>query len=201
MPTLIRSLFLGTLLFTGLALEAQEPSPAVVAVPVPSASSVSPRSRFSFGTGIEVRGQQEINPQYVEARMLPQFFMQARFFPYSLTLEGGYEQRETNTGPMSVATKSAQIGIWGRYEFGNPYKWSPFLGLGVGASFDTVNLNYGDGMAAKSYRGRRDYVGAGAGISHVLWGHFLNELEAKAVLIEDRRDIAWSAIYRVGFIY
>lgn len=204
MPTLARWTTLLILSLLAQVAVGQEPdaAPALQSqAPEEMAQPAQRKVRFSLGTGLEVRGQQEINPQYVEARFLPQLFLQARFFPYSLTLEGGYEQRETNTGPLSIASKSSQIGLWGRYEFGQPFRWSPFLGLGVGASFDTVNLNYGDGMAAKTYRGRRDFVGFGAGLSHVVWGHLLQELETKAVLIEDRRDIAWSATYRVGFIY
>lgn len=184
---------------------AQVPGVPAEAVTVAPAHTVElteiPRARWSFGTGLEVRGRQEVNPQYMEAHLLPRFFAQVRFFPYTVAIEAGLEQRETNSGPLSIVSKSTEIGLWGRYEFLRPFTWSPFVGAGMGASFDTVHLNYQDGAAAKSYSGNRKFFGVSAGINHVLWKHILQELETKAVLIEDRRDIAWSAIYRLGFIY
>lgn len=161
----------------------------------------APVERWSVGTGMELRGQQEVNPQYMEARTLPHFFAQFRKFPFTISLEGGYEERRTSTGLFSVATKSIGLSLWGRYEFREPLRWSPYASVGVGSYFDSVDFNYGDGAAATARKGRRDLFGIGGGISHAFFIHFLQELEARAVLIEDRRDIAWTVIYRLGYVY
>ncbi len=187
------------------AVEAEAQSqtePVATSIEAPPVTEpATSRLRWSGGTGVEVRGEQEINPQYMEARVFPQFFLQMRYFPYTVSIEGSYERRDSSSGQLSVSSQSSRIGIWGRYEFRNPLQWSPFLGLGIGQSFDRVDMNYGDGLAAKAYAGQRQFAGLSAGLSHALWDHVLQELETKAVLIEDRRDIAWSLIYRLGFVY
>ncbi len=201
MPSLIgAALFaLSVVSIASAATEVAPPAVQTAEVAPPPVESVR-RWHFSFGTGLEVRGQQEINPQYMEAKVLPQFFVQVRYFPYTLSLEGSYERRDTSTGPLSVSSQSSQMGLWGRYEFIPAAKLSPYAGAGVGLSFDTVDLNYGD-AATKTYRGRREFFGLSAGVRYEFWNHLMQELETKAVLIEDRRDIALSLIYRLGFVY
>ncbi len=174
---------------------------AVILVGTAEAAETPTSLRWSGGLGMEVRGQQEINPQYMEARVLPHFFAHVRRFPFAVAIEGGYEQRETNSGQLSIATKTIGLGVWGRYEFRDTMRWAPFASVGVGSYLDTISLNYGDGEAATARKGRRDFAGLGGGIGHVVWNHFLHELETRAVLIEDRRDVAWTFIYRMGYVY
>lgn len=156
---------------------------------------------FGGGLSMAMTAEREVNPQYLEARSMPALFAQVGTFPYTLTLESGYERRKTSAGALSVANKSVSLSLWGRYEFGRPRQWSPFVSAGTGMLFDTVEMNYGDGQAQSRADGQRWQGGVGIGLTHVFFGHFLNELETRTVLIEDRSGVAWNVIYRMGYIY
>lgn len=151
MPVLVPIFLLAFSMVSVTAGAATEEAPAAAqtaeVAPPPPSPEPARRLRVSFGSGVEVRGQQEINPQYMEARMLPQFFLQARYRPFMVSLEGSYERRDTATGPLSVSSQSSQIGVWGRYEFLGSDEFTPFAGAGVGLSFDRVDMSYGDEAA------------------------------------------------------
>lgn len=180
----MRALVIATLLFFSAAVFAEE-------------SEVS-RLRWSVGTGVEARAQQEVNPEYYEVQTLPQLFAQFRLHPWTATVETGYEQRETNAGALLITSRSFNLGVWGRYEFREPLRWSPFLAGGVGAYFDTVGSQFATSHDER--HGQRKYIGVGGGMAHAFWTHFLTEAEIRTALVEDRADVAWSFIVRVGYI-
>jgi len=156
------------------------------------------QGRISAGTGIEGRVSEDVNPELREGKFLPQFFAQYRMKPYAVSIEGGTEERDTSSGAFKVESRSYNFGAWGRYEFLEPLRWSPFAGAGVGAYFDEVTSKFGDAVDERD--GQRRFFGFNGGISHSLWNHLLLEAEMRAVLIQDRKDIAFSGLLKIGFI-
>lgn len=154
--------------------------------------------RISAGTGIEGRMREEVNPDSKEGQLLPHFFAQYRLFPFGLSIEGAMEEHDTHSGALKIESRSYQTGLWGRYEFAEPLHWSPFAGLGAGAFFDEVTSKYKSEVDQRS--GRRGFFGLSGGISHSAWRHLLFEAEMRAIVVQDRKDVAYSGILRVGFL-
>lgn len=156
------------------------------------------QGRISAGAGMEGRVQEDVNPELRESKVLPQFFVQYRFLPLAVSIEGGSEERTTSSGALQIKTNSSSVGLWGRYEFLEPLRWSPFAGAGMGAYFDEVTSRFGSAVDVRE--GQRNFFGLNGGISHSLWRHLLLEGEMRAVLIQDRKDVAFSGIIRIGFV-
>lgn len=192
-------MWLPLILLSG-SLVAQEltTAPAVSTTQTEIPTPPARRHRFSAGSGIEGRVQQEVNSDITEAKALPHFFTQYRYDSFGLALEGGTQERSSRSGALRVKARTVNLGLWGRYEFLQPLHWSPFLAVGVGSYFDTITSRYESEMDERS--GRRDFFGLGGGISTAFWDHMLMEAEMRAALIQDRKDIAYSGILRIGFV-
>jgi hypothetical protein len=159
----------------------------------------APRTnRFSAGAGVEGRAREEINPEVKEGRALPVFFAQYRLGEFGAVVEGGYDHKETAAGGLSIETQTYQLGFWGRYEFAEPLRWSPFAGVGAGYFFDEVTSSFESESDTRD--GRRGFMGVGGGVSHAAFKHLLLEAEMRAAFVQDRKDASYSAILRVGFV-
>lgn len=188
-----------TLIFALLlsALSAHATETEMVEVPAEDVA-VTRTGRFSAGAGFEGRAREEVNPDSTDGHLLPHFFAQYRYNSMGVSLEGGYESRETKSGALSIESRSYQLGAWGRYEFREPLHWSPFAGMGAGYYFDQVTSRYFNESDERS--GRRGFWGLGGGISHAAMEHLLLEAELRAALIQDRKDVSYSALFRIGYV-
>jgi len=160
--------------------------------------SFSSAAQWSLGAGSETRLQQEINSQAVESKSMPQFFIQYRLGPWGFGIELGREELDTASGGLSVSTKTWSSGFWARREFLQPLEFSPFVGAGAGLYFDEVTSRFGAAEDVRS--GQRMFAGLGGGLSHALWEHLLVEAEARVLAIQDRKEVAFSGIIRIGYV-
>ena len=154
---------------------------------------------ISAGLGIEARMQREMNPDYVEGKTLGQVFAQVLWPKWGVHAEFGQEKRVSNSGAMTITSKSYNTGVWGRYTFRNDHLWQPFLGAGLGAYFDNVSSRFGGTVDERS--GTRPYIGANVGVSAVFWKYLLVEAEGRASGVRDRKEPMLSALLRIGFYY
>lgn len=153
---------------------------------------------WSLGTGFEGRLQEDINPQLPDTQVLPHVFAQYRIWPFGVSVEADWSERDSNSGALSIETRTLNLGLWGRYEFREPLKWSPFAGAGFGMGFDRVTSRFLEESDVR--QGRRGFFGMGGGLTHSPLKHLLLEAEVRAALIQDRKDIALSGIFRLGFV-
>lgn len=156
-------------------------------------------SAWSAGLGVEGRLQKEVNPDFVEGRTVGMLFGQILFSRWGIHSELSVEDHTSNSGAMTIAAKTYSAGVWGRYIFINPFRWQPYVSLGLGANFDTITSRFGAVTDERS--GRRYFAGTGFGISAIFWKHLLTEAEGKVVGVQDRKEPMISALFRIGFIY
>jgi hypothetical protein len=152
--------------------------------------------RWSLGTGFEARLQREVNPDYTEAAMLGELFVQMNRGHWGGQLEISQEERNTSSGALHIDTVTTNAGGWGRYTILLERPWHPYFTGGVGSYFDNVKSSYGSSSIEKN--GRRLYWGLGVGISRTFWEHLLVEAEGRGALVEDRKDPVFSGLIRVG---
>lgn len=157
------------------------------------------KNTYGGGVGVEGRLRDDVNPEVKDTQVLPQFFAQFRNREHlGLSLEGSYEGKDSESGALQISTRTYQLGVWGRYGFREPLRWTPFASVGAGYFLDQVTSSYGEESDTRA--GRRGFVGLGGGISHALWEHLLLEGELKTAAVQDRKDPSFSAILRVGAI-
>lgn len=154
---------------------------------------------WSTGLGMESRMQREVNPDYVDMRNSGTLYAKARFWPMAALLEAAREDRDSHSGDLRIKASSMMLGVWGRYEFRDPDKWSPFAGLGAGQYFDQVQTSFGEQVDTR--KARRGFMGVGLGLTKTYWQHLLLELEARAAAIQRRDQIQFSGLFRVGFTF
>lgn len=153
---------------------------------------------WTVGTGLETRFQKEVNPDYAEMKAIGQLFAQANFGVWAGHAELGHEVQESNSGALSITSKSLNFGLWGRYQFLTD-QYRPFVSTGLGSYFDTVTTRFGASEDERT--GTRPYWGLGGGISAVFWEHLLVEVEGRGALIRDRKEPTLAALFRAGFYY
>lgn len=152
--------------------------------------------KLGLGVGLETRLDRQVNPGYDDFRHQAQLFQQFQWFPYVLSLEFAYDQKQSSSGAFAVKTTTYAGGAWGRYVFYDPDRWSPYLAAGVG-----TNVDYVDTSLAKESdrrRGTRLFSGLGLGVSRVVWKSLLLEAETRATMIDGRRDPALGLLIRAG---
>jgi hypothetical protein len=154
---------------------------------------------WSAGLGMESRLQREVNPDYADMHNIGTLYAKARFWPLAVLLEAEQQERDSHSGDLRIRSDSTQLGLWGRYEFRDPEVWSPFVGLGIGTSFDRVRTSFGDDQDTR--RAQRHFMGTAAGLTKTFWKHMLTELEARATLMERRDQYFLSGLIRIGFTY
>lgn len=152
--------------------------------------------RFTTGMGLETRVDREINPGFSEVRPVGQVFQQIHFHPWTLALEFGYQKKDSSAGALRIQAVTGLASAWGRYAFSDSETWAPFVGGGLGASFDRVTSSYG--AASDRRRGIRYLGGVGGGITNVYWDYLMLEAEARVSLEEDRKDPMFALVVRAG---
>lgn len=155
--------------------------------------------RFAAGAGIEGRIRQDINPDMPSPKFRPPLFMQVHLNRWTAQLEfTPFDEQTSNLGALTIKTETYTLGAWGHYAFREPFHWSPFLSAGFGVIFDKVESTYFNESA--EITGQRYFSGFGGGITHELIPNLEVEGELRAALIEDRKDVSFSGIVRVGVI-
>jgi hypothetical protein len=152
--------------------------------------------KLAMGLGVESRLDNEVNPGYTDGRVAGQIFQELHFQPWTLAVELGYEQHSSSSGSYSIGKSTASLAAWGRYSFKQEDRWSPFIAAGLGGYFDKVTSTLDADRDVR--RGRRIMVGAGAGITNLYWKYLLLEAEGRIAGVEQRRDPAFSLIFRAG---
>lgn len=159
----------------------------------------SSRLRWSAGAGLEGRIRQDINPDLPDTKVLPPLFMQIHGKRLSAQLEfTAFEEKKSTLGALEIESETYTLGGWGRYAFKEPFHWSPFAAAGGGVFFDRVESSYLEESTEVS--GRRYFMGLGGGVTHELIPHLEIEGEIRAALIEDRKDVSFSGIIRLGVL-
>jgi hypothetical protein len=153
---------------------------------------------YGLGLGLESRMQEQVNPTFYEARFVGNYSGQIRFWPMTVLIEAAYSQHESTSGAFSVTSETTTLGSWFRYEFNQPYAWSPFVTAGLGVNLDEVRSTYFDNQDVRE--GLRKFVGLGGGLTKTLMSHLMVEAEGRAEFIEDRKDVAYSGILRLGVL-
>lgn len=154
---------------------------------------------FAAGLSLEARMQKEVNPDYIEGKTLGHVFGQVRFEKWRLHGELGQEKHTTNTGGLTISSKTVVAGAWGHYIFVNANRWQPFVSAGLGAHFDTVSSRFGNATDERS--GKRLFGGTGLGIYAVYFKYLMVEAEGRIVGVQDRKEPMASALLRMGFYY
>lgn len=154
---------------------------------------------FGVGLGFETRAQQDVNPAMYEAQMIGLGSLQFKAWPWTMALESGYESSESNSGALSIQSRSISLMGWGRREFRPARSWSPFIAAGAGVFFDRVISTY---LGSRDQRqGNRAALGVGAGLTRLFSNGVFVEAEGRSHAVEDRMDLSFSAIVRVGFLF
>ncbi len=168
------------------------------AVAICQEEDATSRLHFAGGAGIELKAQQDVNPDSMTPRFLPQGFIQLKKRAFTLMTDLSHEQSRTSSGSLSITSQTWNLGFWGRYDLLQGQILSPFVSLGVGMLFDQVDTQFLGERDERS--GRRRFFGGGLGLSKVLGEHFLIEGEYRAALTEDRKDISHLGIVRLGLV-
>lgn len=153
---------------------------------------------YSLGLGFESRMQEQVNPTFYEARFVGNYSGQIRFWPMTVLIEAAHAQHDSTNGAFSVVNETTTLGGWLRYEFNQPYAWSPFVATGLGVNLDEVRSTYFDDQDVR--RGSRMFVGFGGGLTKTFMRYLMVEAEGRAEIIEDRKDVAYSGILRLGVL-
>lgn len=161
--------------------------------------STAPAFAVTWGAGLamENRIQREVNPDYADMKSFGQLYAEVRFWPWALLIEGGSEAANSDSGTLHIQSATYSLGLWGRYEFYAPSRWSPFLSAGLGSYFDSVKTTFAGDIDNRT--GTRGYFGLGAGIRKVLWSHLSLEAELRGQFVEDRKDPYASGLLRLGW--
>lgn len=170
---------------------------ALLSVSAHALNLLEGESHWSAGSGIVGRFNEDVNPKMSETAVLPQFYFQFIKGQLGASLEGDWQERETSTGAFSVTSRTFSLGLWGRYQIEKSSGLAPFIGAGAGSYFDRITSRYQEEEDERN--GRRSFFGIGGGAGFKRWKYLLLEAEIKAALIQDRKDIAYSGILRLGF--
>ena len=155
--------------------------------------------QWGLGLGFELRAQREVNPDFAEAKGMPQLFAQMQFVNWGAQVEAAVEERSSASGGLNITSRSMNFSAWGRYVFLEQKIWRPFAAAGLGCYFDQVKSQLG--AAANESSGTRPYFGAGGGLRAVMWRHLLLEAEGRLSLVRERKEPMVSALLRVGFSF
>ncbi len=154
---------------------------------------------WGIGAGIEARARQDVNPEYVESRALPQVFAQyRRYWPWAVTLEAGYERMDSSSGGFTINSESYILSAWARHEFARRLHLSPYVSAGLGMQFDRIHAKFRN--ASTDRTGRSGLMGMGVGVAHMFEKWVLMEAEARGLANEDRKDISFVAVLRLGVV-
>ncbi len=170
---------------------------ALVSVSTHALNLLEGESHWSAGSGIVGRLNEDVNPKMSDTSVLPQFYFQFAKGQLAASLEGDWQEKETSTGAFSVTSRTFSLGLWGRYQVEKSNGLVPFVGGGAGSYFDIITSRYQEEEDRRN--GRRGFFGVGGGAGFKRWKYLLLEAEIKAALIQDRKDIAYSGIFRLGF--
>lgn len=151
---------------------------------------------YAMGVGIESRLEHEVNPAYSTAQNLGQLYGKIRLWPWALLVELNHQSETTGSGSLNIRSETTGLGLWGRYEFLNPEKWSPFATVGGGAYFDEVTTNFEASTDVRA--GRRGFGGVGGGLTVTFWQRFLVEAEGRGMMIQERVDPLFTFLLRAG---
>lgn len=162
------------------------------------------RWHWGAGVGLESRLQREVNPGFARLTEVGQLFQQISFARWGVALEESLERRDSGEGALRVQTRSLGVTAWARYFLGDSSGlgrsgWKPYLGVGGGAFFDRVDSTYAGLRDRRS--GNRPLIGGGGGLQGVFYDVLLFEVEARAVLVRDRREPLPSLLFRMGARY
>lgn len=152
--------------------------------------------QWALGAAMESRFQREVNPDYGGVQNVGAFFTKLRLAPWAMVLEVGHEDRHSSSGSLSIHTQSTNGSLWARYEFLGEQTWRPFLGAGLGLSWDRVDTSFANSTDTRT--GQRGLFGFGGGVSGLLWKYLLAEVELRVVSIEDVKDPVLSGLLRLG---
>ncbi|MGE0526518.1 MAG: hypothetical protein AB7G93_05070 [Bdellovibrionales bacterium] len=187
------------ILRTGLTTTATFASALMLSWALPSSAAteaVSRRVRWGGGMGIEGRLSKEVNPDYVETGALPRLYGQAFLWPWGASLELGQQKQVSEAGGLAILARTTELSLWGRYAFTESERWMPYATVGAGVYFDQVTSTLG--AAYDERDGERGLFGLGGGLSKRFLKYMNVDVEARAVMAEDRRNPVFSGILRLG---
>lgn len=154
--------------------------------------------RYGLGLGIEGRAQQNVNPDYPEMRRPILGFFQLQWSKWVLQFEVANERQKTSSSNLKVESSSLGLTAWGRYQFGNLHRWSPFVAFGGGVFLDRVSSSY---QSEKEVRfGERGQFGLGGGLRYMFAKKWMTEIEGRVIGAQDRRDPSLSGLVRLGLL-
>jgi len=155
--------------------------------------------RWTAGLGFEARLQRQVNPDFVESKILPQIFARLSWTNWEAELEGAVESSTSASGALKINSHSQQVSGWARYAFLEQKRWRPFVDTGVGCYFDQVKSEFSG--TSNEASGFRPFFGAGGGIFSVFWNHLLVEAEGRLTMVRERKEPLLAALVRIGYAF